>query len=97
MKVLANFEDNHKIPSNSSLDVLLDGGFVLKNKPKTAFILGKSSDGTYLTSDLSNVGSIPYSDSVRTRSHIIRFKAGSTAMVVSNQEVSINVVMKQTV
>ena len=27
MKVLANFEDNHKIPSNSSLDVLLAGGF----------------------------------------------------------------------
>ena len=27
MKVLANFEDNHKIPSNSSLDNLLDGGF----------------------------------------------------------------------
>ena len=27
MKVLANFEDNHKIPSNSSLDVLLGGGF----------------------------------------------------------------------
>jgi DNA repair protein RadB len=27
MKVLANFEDNHKIPSNSSLDELLEGGF----------------------------------------------------------------------
>ena len=27
MKVLANFEDNHKIPSNSSLDVMLAGGF----------------------------------------------------------------------
>ncbi|MBR4447844.1 DNA repair and recombination protein RadB [Methanobrevibacter sp.] len=27
MKVLANFEDNHKIPSNSSLDDLLEGGF----------------------------------------------------------------------
>lgn len=27
MKVLANFEDNHKLPSNSSLDELLGGGF----------------------------------------------------------------------
>ena len=27
MKVLANFEDNKKIASNSSLDVLLEGGF----------------------------------------------------------------------
>lgn len=27
MKVLANFEDNHKILSNSSLDVILGGGF----------------------------------------------------------------------
>ena len=27
MKVLANFEDNHKIPSNSSLDAMLGGGF----------------------------------------------------------------------
>ena len=26
MKVLANFEDNHKIPTNSSIDKLLDGG-----------------------------------------------------------------------
>ena len=36
----------------AKIGFLLDGGFVLKNKPKTAFILGKSSDGTYLTSDL---------------------------------------------
>lgn len=42
----------------AKIGFLLDGGFVLKNKPKTAFILGKSSDGTYLTSDLSNVGSM---------------------------------------
>ncbi len=27
MKVLANFEDNHKIPTNSSIDNLLNGGF----------------------------------------------------------------------
>jgi len=27
MKVLAKFEDNHKIPSDSSLDVMLGGGF----------------------------------------------------------------------
>lgn len=27
MKVLANFEDNHKIPSDSALDVMLGGGF----------------------------------------------------------------------
>ncbi len=26
MKVLANFEDNHKIPTNSGIDNLLDGG-----------------------------------------------------------------------
>ena len=45
---------------------------------------------------LSGVGSIPYNDSIRTRSHVVRFKAGSNAAVVSNQEVSINVVMNQT-
>lgn len=27
MKVLANFEDNHKIPSNSAIDAILGGGF----------------------------------------------------------------------
>ena len=27
MKVLANFEDNLKIPTNSSIDNLLNGGF----------------------------------------------------------------------
>ena len=26
MTVLANFEDNHKIPTNSGIDNLLDGG-----------------------------------------------------------------------
>ena len=44
---------------------------------------------------LSNVGTIPYTDTIRTRSHIIRFKAASTATAVTNQEISINVVMKQ--
>lgn len=42
----------------AKIGFLLDGGFVLKNKPKTAFILGKNSEGTYLTSDLSEVGSM---------------------------------------
>ncbi len=37
---------------------LLNGEFVLKNKPKTAFILGKNCEGTYLTSDLSEMGSV---------------------------------------
>ena len=42
MKVLANFEDNHKIPSNSSLDVLLDGGF---EKGTITQIYGSPSSG----------------------------------------------------
>ena len=42
MKVLANFEDNHKIPSNSSLDVLLDGGF---EKGVITQIFGAPSSG----------------------------------------------------
>ena len=42
MKVLANFEDNHKIPSNSSLDDLLDGGF---EKGCITQIFGSPSSG----------------------------------------------------
>ena len=42
MKVLANFEDNHKIPSNSSLDDLLDGGF---EKGCVTQIFGSPSSG----------------------------------------------------
>lgn len=42
MKVLANFEDNHKIPSNSSLDVLLGGGF---EKGVITQIFGPPSSG----------------------------------------------------
>jgi len=42
MKVLANFEDNHKIPSNSSLDDLLDGGF---EKGTITQIYGSPSSG----------------------------------------------------
>ncbi|MDO5814770.1 MAG: DNA repair and recombination protein RadB [Methanobrevibacter sp.] len=42
MKVLANFEDNHKIPSGSSLDELLDGGF---EKGVITQIFGAPSSG----------------------------------------------------
>lgn len=42
MKVLANFEDNHKIPSCSSLDELLDGGF---EKGTVTQIFGTPSSG----------------------------------------------------
>lgn len=42
MKVLANFEDNHKIPSNSSLDDLLGGGF---EKGVITQIFGAPSSG----------------------------------------------------
>lgn len=42
MKVLANFEDNHKIPSNSSLDALLGGGF---EKGTITQIYGPPSSG----------------------------------------------------
>ena len=42
MRVLANFEDNHKIPSNSSLDALLGGGF---EKGVITQIFGPPSSG----------------------------------------------------
>ncbi len=42
MKVLANFEDNNKIPSNSSLDDLLEGGF---EKGCITQIFGSPSSG----------------------------------------------------
>ncbi|WP_406533498.1 DNA repair and recombination protein RadB [Methanobrevibacter sp.] len=42
MKVLANFEDNHKIPSNSALDVMLGGGF---EKGTITQIFGPPSSG----------------------------------------------------
>jgi len=42
MKVLANFEDNHKLPSNSSLDDLLGGGF---EKGCVTQIFGSPSSG----------------------------------------------------
>lgn len=42
MKVLANFEDNHKIPTNSSIDNLLKGGF---EKGTVTQIFGPPSSG----------------------------------------------------
>ena len=42
MKALANFEDNHKIPSGSSLDGLLEGGF---EKGCITQIFGSPSSG----------------------------------------------------
>lgn len=42
MKVLANFEDNHKIPSSSSIDELLEGGF---EKGTITQIFGPPSSG----------------------------------------------------
>ena len=42
MKVLANYEDNQKIPTNSSIDKLLDGGF---EKGTITQIFGSPSSG----------------------------------------------------
>ena len=42
MKVLANFEDNHKIPSNSAIDSILGGGF---EKGTITQIFGPPSSG----------------------------------------------------
>ena len=42
MRVLANFEDNHKIPSNSALDAMLGGGF---EKGVITQIFGPPSSG----------------------------------------------------
>lgn len=42
MKVLANFEDNHKIPTNSAIDELLDGGI---EKGTITQIFGPPSSG----------------------------------------------------
>ena len=42
MKVLANYEDNQKIPTNSSIDKLLDGGF---EKGTITQIFGPPSSG----------------------------------------------------
>ena len=42
MKVLANFEDNHKIPSNSAIDAILGGGF---EKGTITQIFGPPSSG----------------------------------------------------
>ena len=42
MKVLANFEDNLKIPTNSSIDNLLNGGF---EKGTVTQIFGPPSSG----------------------------------------------------
>ncbi len=42
----------------TKIGFLLNKVFVLKNKPKTSFILGKNSEGTYLTTDLSELGSV---------------------------------------
>ena len=43
MKVLANFEDNHKIPTNSGIDNLLDGGV-----EKGTCLFSKSGQGQNL-------------------------------------------------
>ncbi len=37
---------------------LLDEGFVLKNKPKTEFVLGKNTEEKYMTADLAELGSV---------------------------------------
>ena len=69
------------LPSGTS--VSLDGGsFVSESNNKVTF---------------SNVGTIPYSDSNRDRSHTVTFKASSGASYVNNQIVDINVVARQTI
>ena len=42
----------------TKIGFLLGEGFVLKNKPRTTFVLGKDTEGKYLTADLAELGSL---------------------------------------
>ena len=65
----------------SGVSVSIDNGeFVQETNNKVTF---------------SNVGTIAYSDTIKTKSHTLTFKATSSSNVVNEKEVDINVIARQ--
>ena len=86
------------ISSDSDVDVVYS--IVIDNLPSGTSI--SLDGGTYVAEDnnkviFSNVGTILYSDILKYKSHTLTFKASSSAEVVSNQEVDIDVIARQTI
>ena len=84
------------VRSLSEVDVVYD--VVVSNLPSGVSVLvdGVSPSSTGSNSaTFTNVGSILYSDTNKTKSNTLTFTASSGATLVNNQQVSINVIAKQ--
>lgn len=84
------------IVSQSEVDIIYS--IVIEDLPTGVSV--SIDNGTFTqainnTVTFSNFGTILYNDENKTKSHIITFKASSSAGFVNNQEVNINVIARQ--
>lgn len=86
------------ITSQSEVDVIYS--IIIENLPSGVSI--SLDGGTYVPASnnkvmFSDVGTIAYTDLTKTKSHTLTFKATSGASAVINQEVDVNVIVRQSI
>lgn len=91
---------NYTLNINSVSEVSIVYSIVLDNLPSGVSV---SLDGVNYVDEsnhkvvFTNVDTIPYNDTTKTRQHLLYFKASTGATYVNNNEVNINVEVKQEV
>lgn len=94
------FVSNYTLNINTNSEVSATYSVVIDNLPSGTSV---SLDGGnfYLEDNhkvtINNVGTVLYNDSNKSRTHTLTFKASSTTPYVNNQEISVDVVVKQKV
>lgn len=92
--------DSYTLTVTSGAEVDIRYSIILSNLP--AGVEVKLDNGSFLTQSnntisIADAGTILYTDSVKTKTHTLTFKADSNATVVNNQTVNVNVIVKQIV
>lgn len=89
---------NYTLNINATSEVSFVYSIVIDNMPSGTSV---SLDGgnfypeTNHKVTINNVGTVLYSDQNKSKTHTLTFKAGSTAPYVDDQEISVDVVVKQ--
>ncbi len=96
--------DTYTLTVTSASEVDVKYTVIVSNLP--AGVEVQLDDGTFQTPSNGTIrltksggvtGTINYNDSVKTKTHILTFRATSGAQTISNQEIDIDVEFKQTV
>ncbi|MBR2678610.1 MAG: hypothetical protein IKE63_04255 [Bacilli bacterium] len=92
--------DTYTLTVTSSSEVDVTYAVIINNLP-TGVVVKFGDEANYRTPTngtvrIDNAGTINYNDAVKTKTHTITFRATSSAQTVSDREIDIDVLFKQT-